>query len=94
VIGQSVATEEGEEAASASQLVDNDHIKSDIEAKYAKNMKFLLAGLKRAIIEEQIHMKQKDHRKYDKFYELHYNDTRNFDISGMTSRQTPPDLKN
>jgi len=38
--------------------------RADIEAKYAKQKTFLLNGLKRAMLEEEIHKKQVDHRKY------------------------------
>jgi hypothetical protein len=39
-------------------------LKNDIEKKYENKKKFLLDGLKRAIIEEEIHLKQKTHARY------------------------------
>mgnify|MGYP002633697353 CR=1 FL=1 len=42
----------------------NTQVKTEIEMKHAANKKFLLRGLKRAIIEEEIHMKQEHHSKY------------------------------
>jgi hypothetical protein len=35
----------------------NDELRNDIETKYENKKKFLLDGLKRAIIEEEIHLK-------------------------------------
>lgn len=35
----------------------NDELKGDIEKKYESQKKFLLSGLRRAIIEEEIHLK-------------------------------------
>ena len=46
-------------------------LKSDIEAKYADQMKFLLGGLRRAIIEEEMHLKQKDLPRY-KYLDAQY----------------------
>ena len=49
----------------------NDQIKQDIEKKYAGKKKFLLDGLKRAIIEEEMHMKEQNFSKY-KARDNHY----------------------
>lgn len=74
------------EAAQNSQLVADSsevsQIRADIEAKYKEKMKFLLRGLKRAIIEEQIHIKQKDHRRYPRL-EQRYGGSRDFNIKNL-----------
>ena len=39
-------------------------MRDDIEAKYSKQKQFLLNGLRRAIVEEELHAKEEGARKY------------------------------
>lgn len=39
-------------------------MRESIEKKHSKSIEFLLASLRRAIIEEEIHIKQKDKASY------------------------------
>ena len=49
----------------------NDELKGDIEKKYENQKKFMLNGLRRAIIEEEIHLKQEALPRY-KFLDSQY----------------------
>ena len=42
-----------------------------VEDKYAEKKQFLVRGYERAKTEESVHLKQKDHRKYEKMFEIY-----------------------
>ncbi len=60
-------------------------MRQEVEAKYQDKKKFLLNGLKTAIVEEEQHHKEKDHRKY-KRWDLEYGDTKDWDMRQLTTR--------
>ena len=43
----------------------------EVEDKYADKKQFLVKGYERAKLEEQIHYRQKDHRKYERLFEAY-----------------------
>jgi hypothetical protein len=57
----------GTDAAASTEL--NDQLRKDIESKYAKKRQFLQASLKRAQLEESIHLKQEKYNKYERLTE-------------------------
>jgi hypothetical protein len=66
----------------------NDELRSDIETKYENKKKFLLDGLKRAIIEEEIHIKQKTHARY-RYLDSQYGQSEDWDMRPMLSTGRP-----
>ena len=63
---------------------NSEEVKQSIESKFASKKKFLLSGLKRALIEEEILKKQKGHRKY-KMYDYKYSTSRDWDRGDNSS---------
>jgi len=55
-------------------------LKSDIESKYAEKKKFLLNGLKRAIVEEEIHLKQEELPRY-RYLDAQYGQNDEWDMT-------------
>jgi hypothetical protein len=66
----------------------NTELKNDIEKKYENKKKFLLDGLKRAIIEEEIHLKQKTHARY-RYLDSQYGQNDDWDMRPMLSSGRP-----
>ena len=54
-------------------------VRQEVETKFSDKKRFLLRGLKRAILEEEQHLKEKDHRKY-KRWDLEYGDSKDWDM--------------
>jgi hypothetical protein len=59
-------------------------VKTEIENKYLKQKNFLLRGLRRAMIEEEVHLKEENHKKY-KIYEAKYGSSRDYDIRSIST---------
>jgi len=55
---------EDEIEAASTDALDEDELRSKSEKKFGKQKHFLLQSLRRAIIEEEIHLKQKGDRRY------------------------------
>lgn len=56
-------------ASAASTSEFNDQLRKDIEKKYAKKRQFLEASLRRAQIEETVHLKQEKYNRYERLTE-------------------------
>ena len=54
-------------------------MRESIEKKHSKSIEFLLASLRRAIIEEEIHIKQKDKASYKRL-DLKYGQDDDWDM--------------
>lgn len=63
-------------------------MKSDIEHKYADKKKFLLNGLRRAIIEEEIHLKQDTLPRY-KYLDMQYGQSDDWDMTSVVNPGKP-----
>ena len=61
---------------------DPAEIRSEVEQKYQKDKKFLLNSLKRAIMDEEIHMREEHMAKY-KNLDRHHGQSDDFDIRPM-----------
>ena len=78
--------EEGVEIEQAAAEVNpelSSQLREQVEAKHADKKKFLLKGLKMSIIEEGIHMKQRDHRRYKRLEEK-YGESRDWSIKRLS----------
>ena len=66
------------------QETEDGNSSNDVENKYKKDKDFLLRGLKRALNEEVVHMKEADHRKY-KVWDTKYKQSIDWEMDELTS---------
>jgi hypothetical protein len=62
---EELSSKQGSEAADD---VFTSQLRKEVEAKFAKKRQFLEAGLKRAQLEESVHVKQEKYSRYDRLF--------------------------
>ena len=82
-IDQEVDSLLGESAASGESV--NDQVRLEVEQKHSHKKNFLLNGLRRAILEEQIHMKEQGHKKF-RVYDAKYGQSTDWSMKNFMDR--------